>query len=55
MVREHQDNLTERFTIRFTAEERSQFEELAEKENERKVSSLLRRILVAYLKARIKP
>lgn len=46
------EKLTERITIRFTPEELKAFKRLAHEENERKVSALLRRILLAYLKKR---
>lgn len=43
------ENLTERITIRFTESELKQLEQLAKKEHERKTSSFIRRILLAYL------
>lgn len=44
--------LTARITIRFTPEELKGFEEWAQEENERKVSNLLRRLLLAQYKNR---
>lgn len=46
------EKLTERITIRFTPEELKTFKQMAHEENERKVSALLRRILLASLKKR---
>ena len=47
-----EDKLIERITIRFTSEELKGFKDWAQEENERKVSALLRRILITNLKKR---
>jgi flagellar basal body-associated protein FliL len=48
-----QEALTERKSIRFTTREIKLWDELAERENERKTSSLMRRVLIAYLKEKM--
>ena len=50
MARKDRSNLTDRISIRFTPEEIDLLDKLADRENERKLSSLLRRIIISHLK-----
>jgi hypothetical protein len=53
MAKKNRSNLTGRITIRFTPEELEMLDELADEDNERKPSSLCRRIILGYIKDRL--
>jgi hypothetical protein len=52
MAKKDRSNLTGRISIRFTPEELEMLDELADEDNERKPSSLCRRIILGYIKDR---
>jgi hypothetical protein len=54
MAKKDRSNLTGRISIRFTPEELEMLDELADEDNERKPSSLCRRIILGYIKDRQK-